>query len=196
MTSSPFGAHRVDGVRTSSSWHSPEGVAVTIRPTRPRDASIAQDFVRGLSPESRYLRFMGTMRELSPQTLRRFVRIDPACEVALVAVTSQGGRTRQLGECRYAVFPGGDDCEFAVAVLDRWQRRGLGERLMSELIGIARMRGVRAMIGDVIATNTAMLALALKLGFKVAASCEEWSIRRVSLALLPTTRRAPLVDTR
>ena len=59
---------------------------------------------------------------------------------------------------------------------------------MAELIGIARIRGLTAMIGDVIATNAAMLALALKLGFKVSASSEGWSIRRVSLALLPTPR--------
>ena len=184
--SDPFAPNRVDGVPATSSWQSPDGAVVIIRPMRPHDASIAQDFVRGLSQEARYFRFMGALRELSPQMLRRFARVDHVREVALVAVTAHGGRTRQLGECRYTVCPGGNDCEFAVAVLDAWQRRGLGQRLMSELIGIARRRGLRAMIGDVIATNAAMLALALKLGFKVSASSEGWSVRRVSLALFPT----------
>ena len=177
--------HRVYAPRAISSWQSPDGAVVTIRSTRPDDASIAQDFVRGLSPEARYFRFMGAVRELTPQMLSRFVRIDPASEVALVAVTSQGRAPRQLGECRYAVCPGSADCEFAVAVLDAWQRRGLGQRLLSELIGIARSRGLRAMIGEVFATNAAMLALALKLGFKISASSEGYSVRRVSLALLP-----------
>jgi acetyltransferase len=183
--SNPFAPNRVERMPATCSWRSPDGALVTIRPTRPRDASIARDFAHQLSPEARYVRFMGVLRELSPQMLIRFVGVDQVHEVALVAVTRQRGRARQLGECRYALCPGGNDCEFAVAVLDAWQRRGLGQRLMAELIGIARIRGLRAMIGDVIATNVAMLALALKLGFKVSAASEGWSIRRVSLALLP-----------
>ena len=181
---------RVQLASTVTSWRTPDGAPVTIRPTRPSDASIMQQFVRALSPEARYCRFMGAVRELTPQMLERFVRVDQLSEVALVAVTSRGGRTLQLGECRYAVCPGSDDCEFAVAVLDEWQQRGLGERLLSELIAVARNRGLRAMIGDVLASNAAMLGLALKFGFNVSASSEGWSVRHVSLALQPTP--APL----
>jgi acetyltransferase len=119
--------------------------------------------------------------------LERFVCVDPVCEVALIATTWRGGRTCQLGECRYAVCPGSDDCEFAVAVLDAWQGRGLGERLLSELIGIARNRALTVMIGDVLAANAAMLGLARKLGFSVSASSEERSMRRISLALRPAS---------
>jgi len=118
--------------------------------------------------------------------LERFVNADQLSEVALLATTSRGTHTRQLGECRYAVRPGSDNCEFAVAVLDGWQRRGLGERLLSELISVARDHGLRAMVGDVLASNAAMLGLALKLGFNVSASSEEWSMRHLSLALRPT----------
>ena len=168
-----------------SSWRSPHGAVVTIRPTRPSDASIMQQFVRSLSPQSRYCRFMGAVRELTPQMLERFARVDQRSEVALLAETSRGGRTVQLGECRYAVCTGGDSCEFAVAVLDEWQGLGLGERLLSELIAVARNRGLREMIGDVLASNAATLGLALKFGFNVSASSEGWAVRHVSLALRP-----------
>lgn len=186
--SEPSAAQLLPVATATSSWRSPDGAAITIRPTCPADASMAQRFVRELSPEARYFRFLGTVRELTPQRLQRFVHIDHAREVALVALISRGGRDRQLGECRYAVHPGGDSCEFALAVLDEWQRRGLGERLLSELIGIARTHGLRSMVGDVFASNAAMLRLALKLGFDVSVSTEEWSLRRVSLALWPAPR--------
>jgi acetyltransferase len=171
-----------------SRWRSPDGAVVTIRPTRPGDARIAQQFVRDLSPQASHFRFMGVVRELAPHMLERFVVVDQVSEVALAAVVTCGGQTRQLGECRYAVCPDVDNCEFAVAVLDTWQRRGLGERLLSELIGIARNRGLKAMIGDVLASNAAMLGLALKLGFNVRSCREEWSMKHVSLALGPTPR--------
>jgi acetyltransferase len=126
---------------------------------------------------------MGALRELTPQTLRRFVSVDNEREVALVAVTEENGRMRQLGECRYAACADGDSCEFAVAVLDAWQRRGLGRRLMSELIHIASIRGFAAIIGEVLTNNSSMLALASKLGFEVSPSSDEYSVNHVSLAL-------------
>lgn len=185
--SEPSAPKRVHLASTISGWRSPDGAVVTIRPTRPSDASIMQQFVRELSPEARHFRFMGAVRELTPRMLERFVRSDHVCEVALVATTSRGGRICQLGECRYAVCPDSNNCEFAVAVLDGWQRRGLGQRLLSELIDIARNRGLTAMIGDALASNAAMLGLARKLGFSVSASSEERSVRRVSLALRPAS---------
>jgi len=182
----PSAANQAHLASTRPGWRSPGGALVTIRPTRPTDASIAQQFLRELSPAASHFRFMGAVRELTPRMLERFVRIDHVNEVALIAITSRGGRTYQLGECRYAVCPNTDKCEFAVAVLDAWQRQGLGERLLSELIAIARDRGLTAMVGDVLASNAAMLGLALKLGFKVSASGEGRSMRCVSLALRPT----------
>lgn len=45
-----------------------DGRTITIRPIRPRDAGIEAEFVRNLSEESRYYRFMDSLRELPPQT--------------------------------------------------------------------------------------------------------------------------------
>ena len=38
-----------------------DGTAVTLRPIRVADADIEQEFVRGLSDEARYYRFMDTV---------------------------------------------------------------------------------------------------------------------------------------
>ncbi|MEI2419383.1 hypothetical protein V6O07_03850, partial [Arthrospira platensis SPKY2] len=53
-----------------------DGTPATIRPIRPEDADIEQDFVRGLSRETRFGRFMATINELSPQKLRYLTEID------------------------------------------------------------------------------------------------------------------------
>jgi acetyltransferase len=44
----------------------PEG-EITVRPIKPEDAELEIEFVRKLSPETKYLRFMNTMRELPPR---------------------------------------------------------------------------------------------------------------------------------
>jgi len=57
--------------------HLADGTCVTLRPIRAEDAGIEQEFVRGLSDESRYYRFMDMLRELTPQMLKHLTEIDP-----------------------------------------------------------------------------------------------------------------------
>jgi len=68
--SDPVARNRVMAVPATSTWESPGGAAVAIRPTRLDDTSIAQDFVPELSAEPRHYRFMRAVRELTPQMLR------------------------------------------------------------------------------------------------------------------------------
>jgi acetyltransferase len=156
---------------------------VTLRPIRPEDAEMEQAFVKKLSAETRYFRFMDTLRELTPQMLMRFTQIDYDREMAFVATVREGGTEAEVGVARYVANPDGESCEFAVVIADGWQRRGLGRRVMEQLIGVARARGLRAMVGHVFAQNRGMLALCQKLGFSVGDSSEGPMVKRVSLAL-------------
>jgi acetyltransferase len=79
--------------------------------------------------------------------------------------------------------PDAETCEVALVVADELQRRGLGRRLMGVLIDVARARGLKQMIGHVLAQNTSMLALVELLGFELSADAEDPSTRRVTLAL-------------
>ncbi len=125
-----------------------DGTAVTLRPIRTADAAIEQQFVRNLSDESRYFRFMDMQRELSPQMLKQMTEIDYYDQMALIAVTRSSGKEIQIAVGRYVVFPNGEDCEFAIVVSDAWQRKGIARALMQLLIEAARSRGLEKMIGD------------------------------------------------
>ncbi len=164
-------------------WLPREGPRVTIRPIRPEDAEMEQAFVKGLSTESRYFRFMDTLRELTPLMLVRFTQIDYDREMAFVATVHEEGRETEVAVARYVANPDGESCEYAIVVADGWQGRGLGRRLMEQLIGVARARGLRLMVGHVLAENRGMLALAQKLGFVVGDSAEGATVKRVALSL-------------
>ena len=142
-----------------------DGATVTIRPIRPEDEGLEQDFVRSLSDESRYFRFSETVRELSPRMLSHFTRVDYDRHMALIAVSERDGHEIQIGVARYVA--GGDRrrCEFAIVIADDWQRKGLGTRLMQALMAAARGAGIRQMYGEVLASNRKMLQLTAKLGF-------------------------------
>ena len=166
-----------------STWQPAAGPEVTLRPIRPEDAEIEQAFVKSLSAETRYFRFMDTLRELTPQMLVRFTQIDYDREMAFVATVREGGREAEIGVARYVTNPDGESCEFAVVIADGWQRRGLGRRMMAQLIAVARARGLRTMVGHVLAENRGMLTLCQKLGFGVGDSAEGPVVKRVTLAL-------------
>jgi acetyltransferase len=152
-----------------TTWQTRDGLEIAVRPIRPEDAKIEQTFVDGLSPESKYFRFMYRMGDISPMMLARFTQIDYDREMALVAVENEGtDDARLIGVARYVGNPDGQSCEFALTVADDVQKKGIGRQLMQMLMNIARDRGLTIMEGDVLAENRKMLRLCEKLGFRVA----------------------------
>jgi acetyltransferase len=144
-----------------------DGTPVTLRPIRAADAKIEQQFVRSLSAESRYFRFMDMLRELSPQMLKQMTEIDYHHQMALIAVTPSHHYDVQIAVGRYVVYPHGDDCEFALVVADGWQKKGIATALMQLLITAARERGLKRMIGEILASNSKMLQFVRGLGFRL-----------------------------
>ena len=161
-----------------------DGGTVSIRPIRPADREIEQAFVQGLSPESRYFRFLDSLTQLSPQMLQHFTDIDYQRHMALIAVTDASGREVEIGVTRYVVVPPQDTaCEFAIAVADAWRRRGLGRALLAALIEVARTRGLGSMYGDILAGNSGMLGFVTSMGFRIEHNPEDPQLRRAVFEL-------------
>lgn len=141
-------------------------IPVTLRPMRAADAALEKDFVARLSNESRYERFMVTLRELPESKLEYLTAVDQIRHVALVATIVQDSQEAMIGVARYFVDPTGTSCEFAVAVDDQWKGSGLAGVLMHELMNVARSRGLATMEGSVLAINGRMLKFMRQLGFR------------------------------
>ena len=142
-----------------------DGTDITLRPIRPEDAEIEQDFVRRLSPEAKYFRFMETLHELSRDMLIRFTQLDYSRELAFIATLKQGGQEIEVGVARYFTNPDGESGEIALVVADEWQNQGIGTRLMGCIIEAALEKNFHSLEGEVLADNVKMLRLMRKLGF-------------------------------
>lgn len=163
-----------------------DGEPWLLRPIRPEDAELLQDFMRDLSEESRYMRFVSMLRELTPRMLARYTSIDYDRELALVATISQPnpehrGHPREtiIGFAHYLRNADGRGAEYALVIADDWQRRGLGARLMRALIEAAQMQGLTYIDGYVLANNRPMLGLMTYLGFQNDPDAEDPGMRRV-----------------
>jgi acetyltransferase len=187
-------------------WPLKGGGQYTVRPIQPDDAEMLQSFVKRLSPEARYFRFVSAMPEMPPSMLARYTLIDYDREMALVAVvktpavaaapatasaTAEGpeqaapaAATEQIiGVSRYITNPDQTTCEFSLAVSDELKGQGIGTRLMLSITELARAKGLNELQGLVLTDNQAMLRLMRHLGFSVAAYAEDPDFRLVRLGL-------------
>ena len=164
-------------------WTLIDGSAATLRPIRASDIELERAFVRNLSPQSKFKRFMGELKELSAEQLYAFTRPDPAHESAYVVIRSTVAGEEQIAVGRYVLNADGRSCEFAIVVADAWQGKGVAGRLMRALIRDARARGLERMEGYVLAANTRMLAFVRKLGFRVEFDAGDPAVRVVRLDL-------------
>lgn len=167
-----------------------DGQEWLLRPIRPEDATLLQEFVRNLSDESRYMRFISMLRELTPRMLARYTRIDYDRELALLATIQVPNpenrgllRERIIGFAHYLRNADGMGAEYALVIADDWQRRGLGAQLMRSLIRAARRQGLAYIDGVVLAGNRPMLGLMTHLGFRNDRDESDPGMRRVWLDL-------------
>src|SRR5690349_20263785 len=126
---------------------------VLVRELGPDDADVVDVVFAGLSPRSRYLRFQFPISELSAATRRSLTAVDGHAHVALAAFASG----RPVGIVR--IFDLGDRRgELAVEVVDHWQGRGVGTRLLQAARDRAAEMGYRELVGEVLVVNAAVCA--------------------------------------
>ena len=138
-----YPVHLIDVVRLV------DGGRVTIRPTLPQDAELQREFFRCLSAERRYSRFMTRLNELPETLVESFASIDYCRHLALLAELFEDGRETMIGEARYVIDASDPEtCEFAIAVADNWQARGIARTLLDRLERQAAASGIRRMVAD------------------------------------------------
>jgi acetyltransferase len=146
-------------------WTLADGTKLTLRHIASADAAKEQAFVHGLSAQSSYLRFHGTLKDLSSKDLKKFTEPNSRNEVALIVVHSGETGEEEIGVARYVIDPDRANCEFAIVVADKWQKRGIGTRLMNALISHLQVSGVKQISGSVIKSNSAMRKFISQMGF-------------------------------
>ncbi|MGA2333375.1 MAG: GNAT family N-acetyltransferase [Syntrophales bacterium] len=149
----------------AETWTLDDGSKLTLRHIAPADAAIEQAFVHGLSRQSSYLRFHGTIKDLSKKDLEKYTNPDSRNAVALIVVHSGETGEEEIGVARYSIDPDGASGEFAIVVADAWQKRGIGTRLMNALIRHLKASGVKRISGSVLKSNAAMRKFAKQMDF-------------------------------
>ena len=138
-----------------------DGSTLRLRAPGPGDYDDVKAFYDRLSPESRYMRFHGTVGTDIPS--RYVVEASGVDRVALIC--RHGDRVVAVANYDRLLEPGVAEVAFAVA--DDFRRRWTATRLLEQLAAIAAERGIRRFDAEVLAINHAALGVFKEAGFKV-----------------------------
>ena len=143
-----------------------DGTKVHLRAIEPSDEPLLHEAVAAMSERSIYFRFFSPLKRLPDELAHRLAVVDYSDRFALVATSHQPkGTERILGVARYDRVHGTEVAETAVAVVDEFQRRGLGGQLVTWLARVASDHGIRTFSLVVLPENQQMPGLLRKMGW-------------------------------
>jgi GNAT superfamily N-acetyltransferase len=154
----PAGAARHFDQRYRETVELRDGSRVTMRLVRPDDkARLRRGFER-LSPESRYRRFLAAKTQITDAELVYLTEVDGENHFAIGAVIPDADEDGEGVAIARFIRSAQDPraAEVAVAVVDDWQRRGLGTLLLLRLVAAARERGIDRFTGQALGSNDAI----------------------------------------
>jgi ribosomal protein S18 acetylase RimI-like enzyme len=143
-----------------------DGTKVHVRPIVPEDEPLLHEAVAAMSERTVYFRFFSPLKRMPDALAHRLAVVDYNDRFALVATTHKSGsKERIVGVARYDRVQGTEVAEIAVAVVDEFQRRGLGSALMTILGKVARDHEIKTFTLIVLPENQEMLGLLRKMGW-------------------------------
>jgi GNAT superfamily N-acetyltransferase len=133
--------------------------AVTLRELGPDEHDVLDAVFAGLSATSRHHRFHAPIRRLTGPMRTQLGAVDGRRHIAVAAFTAAGGAP--IGIARLIGFGCGPPgrAELAVEVVDAWHRRGVGSRLVREVLARGRAAGHREVVAEVLTENVGMQML-------------------------------------
>jgi acetyltransferase len=147
---------------------SKDGRKILLRPIKPEDEYLWLDMFKSFSQQSVRFRFFRLIKEADHAMRVRYCNIDYDREIGIVAEIEEEGQKRFLGVTRIILPPGEqDEAEFALIVTDKWQRRGLGSEFLDFTIEIAKKKGVKRLVGEVLKDNKPMINLCKEKNFDI-----------------------------
>ena len=133
-----------------------DGTEVDFRPVGPDDKPLLKQGMALLSADSRRLRFMSPIENLSRSQLAYLTEIDHETHLAWGALVE--AQPVAVGRVvRLSGSPGSS--EVALTVVDDWHRRGIGKVLVRLLAEIGRSIGIERFVFDALPENEAIMRL-------------------------------------
>ncbi|NLI15066.1 MAG: GNAT family N-acetyltransferase, partial [candidate division Zixibacteria bacterium] len=144
-----------------------DGTNVTLRPIKPEDEPLWMEMLGSCSKETIFSRFRYFFQWASHEVATRYCYIDYDREIAIVAEIEKAGKKRLIGVGRLIADPSHETVEYAVLIIDEYQRKELGSILTDYCLDIAKHWDLRRIVAQTTTDNHRMIAVFQKRDFQI-----------------------------
>ncbi len=145
------------------------GDIVKFRAIKPTDEEFLQRFFYHQDERSRILRYLTPKKTLTHEESQIEVNIDYDTIMVVVGLVGDEDAQEIIAAASYYLDPEGSSKigKFALMISKEWQQKGLGLHLFSKMCDIAHEKGVVALVGNFMKTNSGVEKILHKLPFMI-----------------------------
>jgi acyl-CoA hydrolase/GNAT superfamily N-acetyltransferase len=130
---------------------------VRFRAIKPADEECMRDLFYRFSDESVYSRYFRSVSSMPHAKIQEYVNVDWNQVMSIVGLVGEEGEGRIIAEARFIKIPGSTMAEVVFVVDEQYQRLGIASLLYRMLIKLARERGVKGFIAEVLFSNLGIM---------------------------------------
>jgi len=132
-------------------------IKIRFRAIRPSDEEGMRHLFYRFSDEAVYYRYFHSVPSMPHTKMQEYVNVDWKQVISIVGLVGEEKKGRIIAEARYIKIPGSAYAEIVFVVDETYQRLGIASFLYKMLVRLARERGVKGFVADVLFSNTGMM---------------------------------------
>jgi acyl-CoA hydrolase/GNAT superfamily N-acetyltransferase len=153
--------------------HSIKGdIRIRFRAIRPSDEEGMRHLFYRFSDESVYYRYFHSVSSMPHAKMQEYVNVDWNQIMSIVGLIGEEGKGRIIAEARYIKIPSSPFAEVVFVVDEKYQQFGIASFLYKMLIRLAKEKGIRGFMAEVLFSNIGMMKVFRKGDLPVEARLE------------------------
>ncbi len=133
------------------------GIEIRLRAIRPSDEEGMRHLFYRFSDEAVYSRYFHSVSSMPHAKMQEYVNVDWNQVMSIVGLIGEEGKGRIIAEARYIKIPGSPFAEVVFIVDEKYQRAGIATMMYEMLVRLARERGVKGFVAEVLFSNIGMM---------------------------------------
>jgi RimJ/RimL family protein N-acetyltransferase len=155
---------------------------IRFRAIRPHDEEGMRHLFYRFSDEAVYARYFHSVSSMPHAKMQEYVNVDWNQVMSIVGLVGEEGKGRIIGEARYIKIPDSPMAEAVFIVDEKYQRLGIATVMYEMLVRLARERGIRGLVAEVLSSNIGMMKV-FKKGQLPVKSRQEGGVCHVEISL-------------
>jgi acyl-CoA hydrolase/GNAT superfamily N-acetyltransferase len=147
-------------------------IEIRFRAIRPSDEEGMRHLFYRFSDESVYYRYFHSVSSMPHAKMQEYVNVDWNQTMSIVGLVGEEGKGRIIAEARYIKIPGSPFAEMVFVVDEKYQRFGIASFLYEMLIRLAKEKGVKGFMAEVLFSNIGIMKVFRKGDLPVKARLE------------------------